>query len=62
MEFGDALIRALGIGTSELGVRIQEGTFGRDLWNKFEDVNNATDNEKDSIGSAHAEASSGMSA
>jgi len=36
--------RALGIGTAELGVRMQEGTFGRDLWDKFGDVNTATDN------------------
>ena len=34
----------LGIGTAELGVRMQEGTLGRDLWNKLGDVNNATDN------------------
>ena len=59
-SFAMTVARALGIGTSELGVRMQEGTVGRDLWHKFGDVNNAADNEKDSIGSAHAKASSGM--
>ncbi len=51
--------RALEIGTSELNVRMREGTLGRGLWNKFGDVNTATANEEHSIGSAHAEASSG---
>ena len=37
----------------------RDGTFGRDLRNKFGDVNTAAVNEKDSIGSAHAESSSG---
>jgi hypothetical protein len=57
-SFVMTVARALGIDTAEVGVRMQEGTFGRDLWNKFGDVNNAT--EKDSIGSAQAKASSGM--
>jgi hypothetical protein len=43
-SFVMTVARALGIGTAELGIRMQEGTFGRDLWNKFGDVNNATDN------------------
>jgi hypothetical protein len=47
-SFAMTAARALGIGTSELGVRMQEGTFGRDLWNKFGDVNNATDNGSNS--------------
>jgi len=59
-SFVMTVARALGIDTAEVGVRMQEGTFGRDLWNKFGDVNNATDNEKDSIGSAHAKAPSGV--
>jgi hypothetical protein len=43
-SFAMTVARALGIGTSELGVRMREGAFGRDLWNKFGDVNTATDN------------------
>jgi hypothetical protein len=34
-SFAQTIARALGIGTSELSVRIRDGTFGRDLWNKF---------------------------
>ena len=49
------LARALGIGTEELGVRMQEGTLGSDLWNKFGDVNNnAADNALALIGSGRA--------
>jgi hypothetical protein len=43
-SFASTVARALDIGTSELNVRMREGTLGRDLWNKFGDVNNATDN------------------
>ena len=43
-SFFMTMARALGIPTSELGVRMEEGTVGRDLWNKFGDVNTATDN------------------
>jgi hypothetical protein len=43
-SFAQTMARALGIGTPELGVRMRDGTFGKDLWNKYEDVNTATDN------------------
>jgi hypothetical protein len=52
-SFAQTMARALGIGTAELGVRMRDGTFGRDLWNKFGDVNAATDNgsyQFDSLG------------
>jgi hypothetical protein len=42
-SFAMTMARALGIGTRELGVRMRDGTFGRDLWNKFGDVNTAAD-------------------
>jgi hypothetical protein len=43
-SFVMTVARALGIDTAEVGVRMREGTFGRDLWNKFGAGNNATDN------------------
>jgi hypothetical protein len=54
--------RPLGIGTAEVGIRMQEGTLGTDLLNRFGDVDTAADRKKDSIGSANAKASSGMPA
>jgi hypothetical protein len=43
-SFAMTVARALDIGTAELADRMRDGTFGRDLWNKFGDINAPADN------------------
>lgn len=43
-SFAETMCRALGIGSSELRVSIQEGRLGRDLVNRFGGAKTATDN------------------